>query len=155
MIRDMSAKQPSAVYIHIPFCAKMCHYCDFNTYVAAGQPIDAYLRALAQEMRQTAASHPLGLIKSVFVGGGTPTILSESQMEYFLNSIQSSFELDPEQTEFTMEANPGTTDPAKLHVMRQGGVNRLSFGAQTFHEPLLHSLGRTHGVDDVYESIRF
>lgn len=153
-MRDMgSMNSPTSVYIHIPFCAKKCHYCDFNTYVAEGQPIDHYLDALIKEMKMTAADLPNRKMETVFVGGGTPTILNVRQMQRLLEGIHTTFSLDSTAVEFTMEANPGTTEPEKLRVMKQGGVNRLSFGVQSFQDELLQAIGRVHDVKDVYTSI--
>ncbi|MFC4599323.1 radical SAM family heme chaperone HemW [Cohnella hongkongensis] len=143
---------PKALYVHIPFCTNKCFYCDFNSYVAAGQPIDAYLDALENEMRLTAEELPPGTIDTVFVGGGTPTVLTPPQMTRFLDSVRRHFPLAAD-AEFTMEANPGTTDLEKLAAMREGGVNRISFGAQTFDNGLLERIGRIHAAQDVVDSI--
>ncbi|MBW7459754.1 radical SAM family heme chaperone HemW, partial [Paenibacillus sepulcri] len=143
---------PSALYIHIPFCTNKCFYCDFNSYVLKGQPVDDYLTALEHEMELTAAALPPQEIRTVFVGGGTPTVLNPVQMERFLSSVKRHFPLYGD-LEFTMEANPGTTDPDKLAAMRAGGVNRISFGVQSFDNGLLEWIGRIHNVDDVYRSI--
>jgi putative oxygen-independent coproporphyrinogen III oxidase len=143
---------PRSLYIHIPFCTNKCHYCDFNSYVVAGQPVDAYLDALENEMRHTAERLPPDRIDTVFVGGGTPTVLNPEQMTRFLASVHRHYPI-ASGTEFTMEANPGTTDPAKLAAMREGGVNRISFGAQTFDDKLLAAIGRIHEAKDVETSI--
>ncbi|MFD0672116.1 radical SAM family heme chaperone HemW [Cohnella sp. GCM10027633] len=143
---------PRALYIHIPFCTNKCFYCDFNSYVAAGQPIDAYLDALENEMKLTALALPPETIDTVFVGGGTPTVLDPKQMERFLAAVRRHFPISPD-AEFTMEANPGTTDPEKLAAMKAGGVNRISFGAQTFDNGLLQTIGRIHAAQDVVQSI--
>ncbi|MFC5405146.1 radical SAM family heme chaperone HemW [Cohnella soli] len=143
---------PRALYIHIPFCTNKCYYCDFNSYVAAGQPIDAYLDALENEMKLTVRALPPTVIDTVFVGGGTPTVLNPTQMERFLSSVNRHFPL-ADNVEFTMEANPGTTDMEKLAAMRAGGVNRISFGAQTFDNGLLERIGRIHAAQDVIQSI--
>lgn len=144
---------PRAVYIHIPFCAHKCYYCDFNTYLLKGQPVDEYLQALEREMERTVREVPAQQIETVFVGGGTPTVLLPDQMARFLDIVNTYFPLDHPQLEFTMEANPGTTDKDKLQVMRAGGVNRLSFGVQSFNDELLQRIGRIHLVEDVYRSI--
>ncbi|WP_241158425.1 radical SAM family heme chaperone HemW [Cohnella candidum] len=151
-VPPMHTWTPRALYIHIPFCTNKCYYCDFNSYVAEGQPIDAYLDALELEMERTAAALPPERIETVFVGGGTPTVLNPVQMARFLASVRRHFPLAPG-AEYTMEANPGTTDPAKLEAMREGGVNRISFGAQTFDNELLKRIGRIHEADDVVRSI--
>jgi putative oxygen-independent coproporphyrinogen III oxidase len=144
---------PEAVYIHIPFCTNKCHYCDFNSYVLKGQPVDEYLDALERELEETVNKAPPGVIRTVFVGGGTPTVLTPPQMERFLRSIRTYFPQLSSDYEFTLEANPGTTDLEKLQTMLEGGVNRLSFGVQSFDASLLHAIGRIHSVDDVYRSI--
>jgi oxygen-independent coproporphyrinogen-3 oxidase len=120
--------------------------------VAAGQPIDAYLDALENEMKLTVAELPPQTIDTVFVGGGTPTVLTPPQMSRFLESVRKHFPL-ADHVEFTMEANPGTTDMEKLAAMRDGGVNRISFGAQTFDDGLLATIGRIHAAQDVVQSI--
>ncbi|SFS86707.1 radical SAM family heme chaperone HemW [Paenibacillus sp. BC26] len=143
---------PKALYIHIPFCTNKCHYCDFTSYVLRGQPVDAYLDALESEMARTVEALPPEEIHTVFVGGGTPTVLTPPQMERFLTSVKKYFPIHPD-AEFTMEANPGTTDLDKLTAMKAGGVNRISFGVQSFDNGLLERIGRIHNVDDVYRSI--
>ncbi|MGG1635847.1 radical SAM family heme chaperone HemW [Paenibacillus sp. FSL K6-3182] len=145
-------QSPRALYIHIPFCTNKCHYCDFTSYVLKGQPVDQYLDALEQEMQRTVAEWPPVEIDTVFVGGGTPTVLTPPQMERFLKAVRTYFPLAPD-VEFTMEANPGTTDIDKLTAMKEGGVNRISFGVQSFDNGLLERIGRIHSVDDVYRSI--
>lgn len=145
-------QSPRALYIHIPFCTNKCHYCDFTSYVLKGQPVDQYLDALEQEMQRTVAEWPPVEIDTVFVGGGTPTVLTPPQMDRFLKAVRTYFPLAPD-VEFTMEANPGTTDIDKLTAMKEGGVNRISFGVQSFDNGLLERIGRIHSVDDVYRSI--
>ncbi|MEX1030483.1 MAG: radical SAM family heme chaperone HemW [Paenibacillaceae bacterium] len=151
MYPNLSA--PRAVYIHIPFCTNKCHYCDFNSYVLKGQPVMAYLHALEREMERTVMALPPDQVRTIFVGGGTPTVLTPEQMEYFLKLVHTYFPHQTDQIEFTMEANPGTTDADKLEVMKAGGVNRISFGVQSFDNTLLHRIGRIHNTDDVYRSL--
>lgn len=146
-------QRTEAVYIHIPFCTNKCFYCDFNSYVLKDQPVMDYLRALDHEMELTVKAHPPGAIKSIFVGGGTPTVLKPDEMEFFLQSVKRHFPVWSDDIEFSMEANPGTTDPEKLNVMREGGVNRISFGVQAFQNSLLSGIGRIHDTDDVYRSL--
>lgn len=150
---SIPARAPRAVYIHIPFCTNKCHYCDFNSYVLKGQPVMDYLRAMEQEMAYTVEQYPPGVIDTIFVGGGTPTVLTPDQMSYFLESVRKAFPNWSPSIEFSMESNPGTTDLDKLRAMRDGGVNRISFGVQSFNNDLLHGIGRIHNTDDVYRSI--
>ncbi|MDF2963981.1 MAG: coproporphyrinogen oxidase [Paenibacillus sp.] len=144
---------PEAVYIHIPFCTNKCHYCDFNSYVLKGQPVMEYLDGLEREMERTVRLVPPRQIKTVFVGGGTPTVLLPDQMESFLRRVRTYFPDTSADLEFSMEANPGTTDKEKLQAMKEGGVNRISFGVQSFDNALLEGIGRIHNTDDVYRSI--
>ncbi len=144
---------PRAIYVHIPFCTNKCFYCDFNSYVLKDQPVMDYLRALDREMEYTVAQTPPGIIDTIFVGGGTPTVLKNEEMEYFLQSLRRHFPNWSDNIEFTMEANPGTTDADKLAIMKAGGVNRVSFGVQAFQNELLTGIGRIHNTDDVYRSL--
>ncbi|GIP39577.1 oxygen-independent coproporphyrinogen-III oxidase-like protein YqeR [Paenibacillus sp. J31TS4] len=144
---------PRTVYLHIPFCTNKCYYCDFNSYVLKGQPVRDYLDALEREMEATVKRTPPAAIETFFVGGGTPTVLLPDQMEHFLRLVRTYFPDRADDCEFTMEANPGTTDPEKLAAMFEGGVNRISFGVQTFDQGLLERIGRIHNVDDVYRSL--
>lgn len=144
---------PTAVYIHIPFCTNKCHYCDFNSYVLKGQPVMEYLDALEREMELTIRNNPPQKVETIFVGGGTPTVLLPDQMERFLKIVRTYFPADSTEVEFSMEANPGTTDEDKLAVMKAGGVNRISFGVQSFNNDILAAIGRIHNTDDVHRSI--
>lgn len=144
---------PKAVYVHIPFCTNKCHYCDFNSYVLKGQPVADYLDALERELETTVRHQPPGRIDTIFVGGGTPTVLTPRQMERFLEIVNCYFPIQASDLEFTMEANPGTTDLEKLAAMRAGGVNRISFGVQSFDNALLERIGRIHNTDEVYRSL--
>ncbi len=141
-----------AAYIHIPFCEHICHYCDFNKVFLKGQPVDEYLDALEEEIRLTLEKHPAEPLHSVFVGGGTPTSLTEKQLQRLLFSIKKYLPLE-QNAEFTFEANPGDLSDEKFRVLFEGGVNRLSFGVQTFDNQLLKAIGRTHRAEDVFTSI--
>lgn len=142
---------PRSAYIHIPFCQQICPYCDFNKYHLKGQPVDDYLKALAKEI-QLATEHAPDNVETVFIGGGTPTVLTLRQMEFLLDTINRYLKPSPS-AEFTIEANPGTVHYDLLHLMYQNGVNRLSFGVQSFDEKLLKKLGRIHSLRDIYRSI--
>lgn len=142
--------QPESVYVHIPFCAKKCHYCDFATYTLKSQPVDDYLDALEREMAFTAAAAPAREVKTIFIGGGTPTILTVKQLEHLLAALERYFPNRSAELEFTVEANPGTLDRDKLIAMRDGGVNRLSIGAQSFDDDLLKAIGRDHDSEAIY-----
>lgn len=144
---------PKAVYIHIPFCNRICPYCDFTKYVLRGQPVKEYLFALRKEMEVMVATNPPQQINTIFVGGGTPSTLTPEQMGHLFDSITSIFPL-AENIEFTMEVNPECINEEKLKVMKAGGVNRLSFGVQTFDPTLLKKLGRLHTKEHVFSAIR-
>ncbi|AUI37799.1 MULTISPECIES: radical SAM family heme chaperone HemW [Geobacillus] len=141
-----------SAYFHIPFCAHICHYCDFNKVFAAGQPIDDYLRAMDKEMAWTAAEFGSQL-KTLFIGGGTPTVLGPAQLGCLLASIHRHFQFDPQTAEFTVEANPDGLTKEKLAILRDAGVNRLSLGVQTFDDQLLQTIGRTHRRGDVIRAV--
>lgn len=141
----------SAVYIHIPFCHHICHYCDFNKVFMKNQPVDEYIEMLIKEMKTVhKGAAPM---KSIFVGGGTPTALRAAQLEKLCAGIQSTFHIT-EDTEYTFEANPGDLSKDKISVLKASGVNRLSFGVQSFNDRLLEKIGRNHRADDVYRSVR-
>lgn len=143
-----------SVYIHIPFCTNKCYYCDFNSYVTSNQQlIWDYLYALEKEMKETVEKVRPESAETIFVGGGTPTFLSNEQMEYFLQSVGRAFPSLADNCEFTMEANPGTTNLDKLKIMKNGGVNRLSYGVQSFDDELLKKIGRIHDTKQVLQSI--
>ncbi|MGV2938163.1 radical SAM family heme chaperone HemW [Mesobacillus sp. LC4] len=140
-----------SAYIHIPFCHHICHYCDFNKVFMKGQPVDDYLDALAKEMKLTVQSDR-DMLDTIFVGGGTPTALDERQLGKLVQSIQNQLNFNNE-TEYTFEANPGDLSKEKLAILKDAGVNRLSFGVQTFNDELLKKIGRSHRAKDVFESI--
>jgi oxygen-independent coproporphyrinogen-3 oxidase len=146
----MSAK---AIYIHIPFCSKKCYYCDFTTFVPNQErQIRTYLEALGQEMEEITKAVTPPVIETIFIGGGTPSIFTPSQMEFLLRHLKKSFPQWAKNYEFTVEANPETTTPDLLSVMHEGGVNRISFGAQTFNQEILSTIGRVHGVEEIRNS---
>lgn len=141
-----------AAYIHIPFCKHICHYCDFNKVFLKGQPVEQYLQALETEIRLTLQLVPAKKLHSIFIGGGTPTALSLSQLERLCSMIREHLPYDPE-TEFTVEANPGDLTADKLKLLYEYGVNRLSIGVQTFDDELLKKIGRTHQAKDVFNAL--
>ncbi|MBM7660776.1 oxygen-independent coproporphyrinogen-3 oxidase [Bacillus mesophilus] len=143
-----------AVYIHIPFCHQICHYCDFNKVFLKGQPVDEYLNHLNLEMRNTLQQVPTESVKTIFIGGGTPTALNEEQLAKLLDMIRFHFPNWSDDIEFTVEANPGDLTTEKLKVLKSGGINRLSIGVQSFNNELLKQIGRTHESNDVFAGIK-
>ncbi|WP_181833044.1 radical SAM family heme chaperone HemW [Bacillus taeanensis] len=142
----------TAAYLHIPFCEQICHYCDFNKVFLDRQPVEEYLRAMEREMAHTTSRFSDRKMKTIFVGGGTPTALNVEQLELFLNSIHRHFKL-ADNYEFTFEANPGNIGKDKLKLLKEAGVNRLSIGVQAFQDELLKGIGRTHRYEDIFEIV--
>ncbi|WP_027407857.1 radical SAM family heme chaperone HemW [Anoxybacteroides tepidamans] len=142
-----------AIYLHIPFCSQICHYCDFNKVFFKGQPVAEYLQAMEREMKHTLEMAPTRKLHTIFVGGGTPTVLEMHQLEFFLNSIHKHLPFAAGDVEFTFEANPNELSQEKLKLLKDAGVNRLSFGVQTFDDELLQRIGRTHRQRDVLQVI--
>lgn len=139
------SSEPVGLYLHIPFCAVRCPYCDFNTYSGLESFQEGYTRALIAEIRAGAEEHGRRLAHTVFVGGGTPTALPAALLAQILDALQSAFEVD-EGGEITSEANPGTTDLERFSALRDAGVNRLSMGVQSFDDAELRWLGRIHSA---------
>lgn len=144
----MQAK-PSSAYVHIPFCTQICYYCDFSKVFIKNQPVDAYLEHLIQETR----SYEIGKLRTLYIGGGTPTALSAQQLAYLLTELLKVMDLS-EVEEFTIEANPGDLDPDKIAVLKESQVNRVSLGVQTFDNKMLKKIGRSHQEQDIYDNIR-
>lgn len=144
---------PRSVYIHIPFCEQICHYCDFNKFYIQYQPVDEYLSALEKEMESSFQRYSNEHVENIFIGGGTPTALTTKQVDRLMNIIHKM--LDMRQIkEFTVEANPDNLTNDKLSVLKNAQVNRLSIGVQTFHEDLLKKIGRTHTNEVVLTALR-
>lgn len=142
-------KTATSIYIHIPFCATKCYYCAFNTYTFHKEQAKAYLTALRTEMELYASeTDPL---QTIFIGGGTPSILSTNALAQLLTDVHQHLRITPN-AEITIECNPGTVDPEKLRVMQDNGVNRLSFGLQAMQDDTLKQLGRIHTVAEFLES---
>ncbi len=143
-----------ALYIHVPFCAKRCLYCDFKTQaVAVDDPqIDAYIESLIIAIRKASREEELGALDSVYIGGGTPSYLGNKNLSNILYTLSLSMHLTPE-IECTLEANPESFTEAMAKDLWALGVNRLSFGVQTFNDDLLVSLGRIHTARKAQEAI--
>jgi len=146
-----------SLYLHIPFCHTRCHYCDFNTYAGILPLREPYVRALLTEigMAGTVAQLPDGKprrSRTIFFGGGTPSLLSVSQISRILNACYTNFAVD-EDAEITLEANPGTLSQEQLIGLRVAGINRLSMGAQSFDAELLKALGRIHSPKDITKAV--
>ena len=142
----MLNKENTSLYIHIPFCEHICHYCDFTKLFYNSQFSKLYLDALFYELD----SYKLGKMKTIYIGGGTPTALSEEEFEKLLCKVSSYLDKD---TEFTCEANVENLTNKKLDLMKKYGVNRLSIGVQSSHNKRLKSLGRAHTYEDAIHLI--
>ncbi len=141
----------SSLYIHIPFCLSKCSYCSYNSYPGLENIFDRYIDCLSVECN--AYTNQPHLLRTLFIGGGTPTILANRQLKYLLRMVNSNFARSKE-IEISMELNPGTVDEEKLNLLREEGVNRLSIGVQSFNDAELKSLGRTHSSQMATEAVR-
>ena len=138
------------LYLHIPFCIRKCGYCDFLSGPADETAQRAYTEALLREIR-VLGQRTEAAVSTIFIGGGTPTVLRADWMEEILDQLRTSFRLLPE-AEISMEANPGTVTPEKLKAYLRGGVNRISFGCQSADNEELWLLGRIHSWEEFLES---
>lgn len=149
-------KPETSIYIHIPFCKHRCAYCDFNTYANQEESIPAYVNALIKEIefvgKQTSQLDNQPTIKTIFFGGGTPSLLTAPQFESILQALFSSFNISAK-AEITIEANPGTISPQKLDAIRKAGINRISFGVQSANAEELKMLEREHDFFTVIEAV--
>lgn len=139
------------LYIHIPFCIKKCNYCDFVSYNKNGQMIDLYTEALIKEMGMYRTSLHDYKVKTIFIGGGTPSILDIKKMDEIIKHIYKNFNMQKD-IEFSMESNPGTLTKEKLKYYNSVGINRLSIGLQSFNDEILKFIGRIHSKEDFIEN---
>ena len=142
-MRKYENKAPLGLYVHIPFCVQKCNYCDFLSFSADEKKKRQYIDALVREMKSWREKISDYEVDTIFIGGGTPSVLSVTDMDSLFQGISDCFTRS-QKTEFTVECNPGTVDEEKLSLYRQAGVNRLSFGMQSTMDEELHQLGRIH-----------
>ncbi len=150
----MRDAQDIALFVFIPFCKIKCTYCDFNAYANLTRVMEPYADAVAREIaltRPDRSPRPVRSAKTVFFGGGTPSLVPAAHIEKILRACADTFALAPG-AEITLEANPGTVDADKLRVLRALGVNRLSIGVQAFDDAVLRRLNRGHTVADAFET---
>lgn len=139
------------IYLHIPFCRRRCSYCDFCSSVSPSERIAAYTEALVRNIR---AYKGRGLsADTVYLGGGTPSLLTENQLKSILSAVFESFSIS-ESAEITMEANPGTVTKDSLSAYKAAGVNRISFGVQSAEDNELAALGRLHSFKQAEEAVK-
>ena len=141
-------KKPTSAYVHIPFCTQICYYCDFSKVFIKNQPVDSYLEHLLEEFQ----SYDIQKLRTLYIGGGTPTALSASQLEVLLKGLTKNLDLSVLE-ELTIEANPGDLDADKIAVLKNSAINRVSLGVQTFDDKMLKKIGRSHLEKDIYENI--
>lgn len=138
---------PLGIYIHIPFCAHICPYCDFNTYAGQETLVPRYVEALVTDIARQGAVLGGRAAGTIFFGGGTPSLLEPSQVERIVTACRDAFAVGPD-AEVTLEANPNSVDEAWFRGIREAGVNRLSLGVQTLDRRGLRTLGRQHEAAD-------
>lgn len=145
-----------AAYVHVPFCVRKCAYCDFASYAGCLDQLPTYVAALEREIALAAAGTPPGLrspLATVFLGGGTPSLLAPAEIGRILDSLSRGFGFTPD-VEISVEANPGTLDQRRMAEYRQAGCNRISIGIQSLSPRLLATLGRIHSPDETVEALR-
>ena len=144
----MKKNETKAAYVHIPFCSHICYYCDFAKVLMTGQPVEAYIDELLKEYD----SYGISSLQTLYIGGGTPSVLPADQLEKLLTHLTKNLDLE-ELEEFTVEANPSDLTDEVLTVLAQSPVNRISLGVQSFDDKLLKKIGRAHTEAQVYSSI--
>ena len=140
--------KPTSAYVHIPFCTQICYYCDFSKVFIKNQPVDSYLEHLIEEYN----SYDIKKLRTLYIGGGTPTALSAPQLAFLLEKLTDKLDLSYLE-ELTIEANPGDLDQEKIAVLKDSPVNRVSLGVQTFNDRMLKQIGRSHLENDIYDNI--
>lgn len=148
-LRETDDAGTLALYLHVPFCRRRCHYCNFNTYAGLEELFVPYVAALAGEVRRAGQGEQVG---TVFFGGGTPSILPVALLANLLAACYDAFVVDAD-AEISLEANPGTVDEASLADLRRLGINRLSFGVQSAHPNELALLGRWHTFEQAVQAV--
>jgi len=150
---QLTALPPLSLYVHFPWCVRKCPYCDFNSHeVKDGFPEQQYLDALRTDLEQSLPLIWGRKITTIFIGGGTPSLLSAAGLDRLLSDLRTLLPFDSD-IEITMEANPGTFEADKFRAYRDSGINRLSIGIQSFNSHHLHALGRIHDGDQALKAV--
>lgn len=144
-------KRPLGLYLHFPFCVRKCRYCDFLSFPSDEAGREIYLERLKEEIKARGAAYQDYNIETLFIGGGTPSLMTGQQLTELLDTVRASFHVAPV-GEWTMECNPGTTDAETLRIYRNAGINRLSFGLQSMNDEELKYLGRIHTAKQFAEN---
>lgn len=150
--KEADMRKKIGIYIHIPFCASRCSYCDFNTYAGIEHMIPDYIDALTREAASRSPNVKGYMVDTVFIGGGTPSFIDAKYIQDIMLALGKLYDMG-NATEISIESNPGTLDPEKLEVYLQAGINRLSIGLQCWQKDLLDILGRIHSADDFARSL--
>lgn len=145
---------PLGLYVHWPWCVRKCPYCDFNSHRSPAVLLeDRYVDALLAELERRAETVAGRTVETIFIGGGTPSLMSGDAVRRLMEGIRSRIDLAPD-VEVTLEANPGASDEAKFEAFRKAGVNRLSLGIQSFSDERLRAIGRIHDAARAREAVR-
>ncbi|MEG1848289.1 MAG: radical SAM family heme chaperone HemW [Lachnospiraceae bacterium] len=148
----MTTKKEMSIYVHIPFCVKKCLYCDFLSAPASDTIQHAYVQALLQQIQEQAGEYNDYRVPSIFIGGGTPSVLPAEDIAAILHGLHRSFQVDGD-AEITIEVNPGTLTEKQAWLYQQAGINRISIGVQSTHNTELAELGRIHTYEDVLQTL--
>ena len=150
------------LYVHIPFCKKKCEYCDFKSYADKEELIEEYVKWLKYELEEVGEGNRLdyenhldnlAIVKTIYIGGGTPSLIDSKYISEILEVIKKNYTF-AENTEITIEVNPGTVNKEKLEQYKKSGINRLSIGLQSTHDRLLKKIGRIHNYDDFLNTFK-
>ncbi len=145
------AEKELSIYVHVPFCVQKCLYCDFLSAPASDEVRARYADCLVREIREESTSYVNYKVKTVFLGGGTPSVLEPIQITGIMNSLRENYSLEKD-CEITIEVNPGTCSKEKADAWRSAGINRVSIGLQSLEDIELKALGRIHSADEFYET---
>lgn len=145
---------PLSLYIHIPWCVQKCPYCDFNSHTLKGEvPHQEYVQHLLNDLDADLIHVGSRKVQTIFIGGGTPSLLSAESMADLLYGVKERIAVSPT-AEITMEANPGTVEAERFAGFQRAGVNRISIGVQSFGDEKLIRLGRIHDADEAKNAAR-
>jgi oxygen-independent coproporphyrinogen III oxidase len=142
----------SGIYLHIPFCKQACHYCDFHFSTSMGHK-EATIQAIARELEMRQDYLQGQTVHTIYFGGGTPSLLIQEELQLLLQTIKGLF-IVSDDVEITLEANPDDLSPEKLQELRAAGINRLSIGLQSFHEPHLRMMNRAHNAMESLQCVQ-
>ena len=150
----MTTTNRIGLYLHIPFCLRKCRYCDFLSFPCADEKVlSEYTQALIREIKIKGSEWPYKLVDSIYIGGGTPSILSAQNIQDIMDAVKENFVIDDD-PEVTIEFNPATADEEKLRAFRKTGINRISIGIQSWDNSVLKLMGRAHDKNESFTAVR-